>query len=128
MKSSKITDQFAAPGDRSSFSDSSTVKRGHQEMAARRLRIYGLDPQLGRRRKFRMKLEIPYEKLESLPGYDHLAGDDRPTRPKSRMVDVIDYNASSNRDYPWVWDLGGGLGHTSRKLRRQSLALELSTR
>ena len=115
------TKQFAAPDTSSSYQLPSTVERGHsderghREIAARRLQIYGFDPQLGRRRKFRMSLEIPYEKLEALPGQDGIEERLRKTRPKGRVVDVVDYDATADCYYSWV-DLdapdvlaGGGL-------------------
>lgn len=107
--------QFGAPNVQGPFVGPSTVERGrrdeagHREITARRLQIFGFDPQLGRRRKFRMSLEIPFEELEKLPD-----GSGR-TRPKGRVIEVIDYDATSDRYYPAI-DLdnpavlaGGGL-------------------
>lgn len=118
MKRAGGHDQYAAPSIPSTVTAPSTVKRGHDQIASRRLQIYGFDPQLGRRRKFRISIEIPYEKLEALPGQEHIDERLRRTRPRGRVVDIVDYDATADCHYP-VIDLdapavlaGGGLRPT----------------
>jgi hypothetical protein len=69
--------------------------------ATRQLKVYAFDPQLGRRRRHRISIEIPYETLD--PG------------PRGRIIHVVDFDAGSGRMYDPV-DLdrpeilaGGGL-------------------
>ncbi|HUP18263.1 MAG TPA: hypothetical protein VM848_19715 [Acidimicrobiia bacterium] len=87
---------------------SAPVRRGRDHAdktanvyAIRPLKVYAFDPQLGRRRRYRITLEIPYEELA--PG------------PSGRLIRVVDYDAGSGRYYkPVNLDLpelraGGGL-------------------
>ena len=53
--------------------------------AIRPLKVYAFDPQLGRRRRYRTSLEIPFEPLG--PG------------PIGRLIRVIDHDAGSGRTY-----------------------------
>ena len=90
---SKGFTQFAAPAMTYESRAGNVVHRGHGEIAARRLQIYAFDPQLGRRRKYRISLEIPYEQLERV-------GD--VSRPSGRLVNIVDYDAASDRNYTLV--------------------------
>jgi hypothetical protein len=79
---------------RQGYSSSSPIHRGHGEIAARRLKIYAFDPQLGRRREHRISVEVPYEQLDARPGGGSL--------PAGRLVSVVDYDAGSDRHYPLI--------------------------
>ncbi len=61
--------------------------------------MYAFDPQLGRRRRYRISLDIPFEELK--PG------------PSGRLIKVVDYDAGSERYYEPVnleeLRAGGGL-------------------
>lgn len=96
MEASELMEiaQYASPDVRQSKSASSPVHRGHGEIAARRLQIYVFDPQLGRRRRYRISLEIPYETLDSL-------GENK-SRPSGRLINIVDYDAGANVHYPLV--------------------------
>ncbi len=96
----------AASKFQQSYTPTEPVKRGKFKgddtaYAVRRLKVYAFDPQLGRRRRHRISIEVPYEKLE--PG------------PVGRIIEVVDYDAGSQKLYEPV-DLdrkdilaGGGL-------------------
>jgi hypothetical protein len=86
--------QYAAPDVRQASSAASLVHRGHGDLAARRLQIYAFDPQLGRRRRYRISLEIPYEELDQLAP--------NVSRPSGRLVDIVDYDAATGRYYSLV--------------------------
>ena len=85
--------QYAAPDMRQESRPANIVHRGHGEKAARKLQIYALDPQLGRRRRYRISLEIPYEQLDVSNGA---------SRPSGRLVNIMDYDAASDRYYSLV--------------------------
>lgn len=92
--SNKVFTQFAAPVTLQQSRSANVVRRGHDEIAARRLQIYAFDPQLGRRRRYRIPLEIPYERLDRV-------GSDI-SRPSGRVVNIVDYDAASDRYYTLV--------------------------
>jgi hypothetical protein len=85
--------QYAAPNMRQESRVANVVHRGHGEKAARRLQIYAFDPQLGRRRRYRISLEIPYEELDRI---------DSRSRPSGRVVNIVDYDAATDRHYSLV--------------------------
>ncbi|MCP3990256.1 MAG: hypothetical protein GY724_14360 [Actinomycetia bacterium] len=99
---------------RQDYVTSKPVERGHGELAARRLKIYAFDPQLGRRRKHRISIEVPYEPLAPYEGAD----EGRRSRPQGRLLAIVDYDAHTDRHYKLI-DLddpgilyGGGLEPT----------------
>lgn len=72
------------------YVSSSPVRRGKYQgentvYATRRLKVYAFDPQLGRRERHRISMELPFEPLA--PG------------PQGRLVRVVDYDAVSGRYY-----------------------------
>ncbi len=105
---------YGATKYRQDYATSSPVERGHGELAARRLKIYAFDPQLGRRRKHRISIEVPYEKLDETTDE---SGRVRSV-PTGRLVSIVDYDAHADCHYDLV-DLdspqilyGGGLEPT----------------
>jgi hypothetical protein len=98
-------EQYASPDIPSTPTPPTSVHRGHGDRASRLLQIYAFDPQLGRRRRFRISLEIPYEELERVPngaGAVPADGVQRRTRPRGRLIDIVDYDAASDRYYELV--------------------------
>jgi hypothetical protein len=97
-------EQYASPDIPSTPTAPASVHRGHGDRATRLLQIYAFDPQLGRRRRFRISLEIPYEELEHVPNGAGapVDGVHRRTRPRGRLIDIVDYDAASDRHYELV--------------------------
>jgi hypothetical protein len=98
-------EQYASPDIGTTSTAPTSIHRGHGDRAARTLQIYAFDPQLGRRRRFRISIEVPYEELEHVTelGADGIAaGGHRRTRPRGRLLDVVDYDAASDRYYELV--------------------------
>jgi len=77
---------------RRDYSLTAPVSRPYGALAARRLKIYAFDPQLGRRRRYRIQIEVPYEELVQSDGF----------RPWGRVVKVVDYDAYGGRYYDLV--------------------------
>jgi hypothetical protein len=94
ISASKGFAQYAAPDMRQESQAANVIQRGHGEKAARRLQIYAFDPQLGRRRRYRISLEIPYEQLEEI-GVNT-------SRPSGRLVNIVDYDAAADCHYSLV--------------------------
>lgn len=86
--------QYAAPDISQEARSTRPAHRGHGEIAVRRLQIYAFDPQLGRRRRYRISIEIPNEELDKV-GPSH-------SLPSGRLVNIVDYDAATDRYYPLV--------------------------
>ncbi|MFC9917289.1 hypothetical protein [Agromyces binzhouensis] len=106
------SEQYGSPEMPRDLGSSQPTVRGHGALASRQLQIYAFDPQLGRRRRFRISLEIPHESLQ----VDQHGGVD--VRLRGRLFDVVDYDAAREQYYEVV-DLedpslvaGGGLPPT----------------
>lgn len=87
---------------RQDYVSSSPVERGHGKYAARRLKIYAFDPQLGRRRKHRISIEVPYENLDQVTAEKPDGSYELISVPTGRLVSVKDYDAGSDRHYELV--------------------------